>query len=96
MEKSDNVHVERLELAMELERRVALATVRIGEVVIRGVAVWRSSSGRLRVYLPSYRLGAAWDDIVQLPADLRADVEAAVITAFKEAKSHAEKPAETA
>jgi hypothetical protein len=45
----------------------------------------------LRVYLPSYRLGRIFDDAVQLPDDLRTDVEAAVIAAFRDAKAEAEK-----
>jgi hypothetical protein len=53
MGKIASVQVEKVELTTEVERRVALATVRLGEVVIRGVAVWKSPRGKLRVFVPS-------------------------------------------
>lgn len=69
-----------------MDRRVAIATVRIGEVLVRGVAVWRTSQGRLRVYFPNYWLGAYHEEAVCLPEELRAEVEADVISAYKTAK----------
>jgi hypothetical protein len=60
-------------------------------VSIRGVAIWKSGNGRLRVFFPSYRTGRGYDDAILLPPDLRAEVEAEVITAYKFAKSEAQK-----
>jgi hypothetical protein len=91
MQTQEEFKVESISFTADQEKRVALANVRIGCTLIRGIAIWRSGNGRLRVYLPSYRLGRIFDEAVQLPDDLRTDVEAAVIAAFKEAKAEAEK-----
>jgi hypothetical protein len=91
MKTQEEFRVESISFTADQEKRVALANVRIGSTLVRGIAIWRSGNGQLRVYLPSYRLGRIFDDAVQLPDDLRTDVEAAVITAFKEAKAEAEK-----
>jgi hypothetical protein len=80
--------VEKIEFITDLEKRVALATVRIGEVVIRGVTVWRSSNGKLRVYFPNYRRSLGYDEAISLSPDLRAEVEADVIAAYKAAKAN--------
>jgi len=82
-----NSYVEHISLAQEMENRIALATVRIGDVTIRGVAVWRSRNGRLRVYFPSYRLGSGWDEAISLPDEVRTEIEADVISAYKQAKT---------
>jgi hypothetical protein len=71
-------YVEHIALAQEMEHRIAFATVCIGDVTIRGVAVWRSRNGRLRVYFPSYRLGSGWDEAISLPDELRTEIEADV------------------
>jgi hypothetical protein len=84
-------HVETISLSDDLDKRIALATVRLVEVLIRGVAVWRSRHGKLRVYFPSYRLGAGWDEAIYLPEELRTEVEADVIAAYKNAKAEAKK-----
>jgi hypothetical protein len=86
-----NSYVEHISIAQEMEHRIALATVRIGDVTIRGVAVWRSRNGRLRVYFPSYRLGSGWDEAISLPDELRTEIEADVVSAYKAAKSVANK-----
>lgn len=83
--------VETISLAADMDKRVALATVRLGDVLVRGVAVWRSRQGKLRVYFPSYKLGAGWDEAIYLPEELRTDVEADVIAAYKQAKTAANK-----
>jgi hypothetical protein len=82
-------HVETMSLAADTDRRIALATVRIGDVLIRGVAIWRTPHGKLRVFFPSYRLGAGWDEAIYLPEELRTEVEADVISAYKTAKAQA-------
>lgn len=76
-------HVESIRLADELEKRVALAAIRIGEILIHGVAVWRSGRGRLRVYFPSYKAGYGYAEAIELPQELRSEVEADVIAAYK-------------
>lgn len=86
-----NSYVEHISLAQEMEHRIALATIRIGDVTIRGVAVWRSRNGRLRVYFPSYRLDSGWDEAISLPDELRTEIEADIISAYKAAKSVANK-----
>jgi DNA-binding cell septation regulator SpoVG len=80
-------YVERLQLAQEIDKKVAWASVRIGEVLIHGISVWRGGNGGLRVFFPSYKLGLGLDDAVELPAELRSQVEADVISAYKAAKS---------
>ena len=79
--------VETIILAQENERRVAFAGVRLGDVLIRGIALWRSPKGHLRVYFPTYRLGAGFDDLIRIPEELQAQVEAEVISAYREAIS---------
>lgn len=84
------MNVERIEFINDLERRVAFASVKIGDVLINGVAVWRSPQGRLRVFFPSFRRTVGCEDVISIPPDLRAEVEAEVISAYK-AKSDAQK-----
>ena len=88
--KEENMQVEKIELNTELEKRVGLATVRIGEVIIRGITVWRTPTGRLRVYSPSYRRSAGFDEAIELSPELRAELEASVIVAYKSAKLEAQ------
>jgi len=78
--------VENIRLAVDVDRRVALADVRIGEVLIHGVAIWRSRHGKLRVFFPSYRNGAFYDEAIILNEELRAETEADVIASYKAAK----------
>jgi hypothetical protein len=84
MQKIDRVCVENVEFATEMDRRVAVATVRLGEVVIHGVAIWMSPQGKLRVFVPSYKRGNAFKDAISLPHDLQAEVNAAVISAYQD------------
>jgi len=81
--------VETVSLAQDNERRVAFASVRLGDVLIRGIAVWSSPKGHLRVYFPSYRIGSGFDDAIRLPRELQTQVELDVISAYKEAISQA-------
>lgn len=81
--------VESISLMDELDKRVALATVRLGEVQIRGIAVWRSKNGKLSVFFPSYKLGSVWADAIYVPDELRSEIEADVIAAYKNAKAAA-------
>lgn len=84
-----NSCVETIDLAQEIDKRVALARVRLGDVVVRGIAVWRGGNGHLRVFFPSYKQGAFYEDAIQLSEDMRTQVEADVISAYKAAKSDA-------
>lgn len=87
METKEKSYVEAISLAADADRRVALASVRVGEVLIRGVAVWRSRHGKLRVYFPSYRSGPnLYDEAIELPAELRSEIEAEVLARYREAK----------
>ncbi|GEM_PF-4460425 len=88
------VAVGSVRLADELERRVAMVSVSVGPVTIRNVAVWRSRSGKLKALFPAQREGRRWYDLVELPAKLRAEVEADVIAAYKAAKAEAAKETE--
>jgi hypothetical protein len=82
-------YVERIQLGDEIEKKVAWASIRVGEVLIHGVAVWRAGNGRLRVFFPGYKLGIGWADTIELPAELRSEIEADVISAYKSAKAAA-------
>ena len=86
-----NSCVESITLMDEVDKRVALLTVRVGEVEIRGIAVWRSKNGKLSVFFPSYKLGSVWVDAMSVPDELRSEIEADVIAAYKEAKTAAKK-----
>jgi hypothetical protein len=92
MSQNSEVHscVENISLAQDTDKRIAWASVRLGEVLIRGVAIWRGSNGRLRVFFPTSRLGAGWEEAVCLPDELRTQVEADVISAYKTAKAAAQ------
>jgi hypothetical protein len=90
---SNKGYVEHIRLADELEKRVALATVRVGEVLIHGVTVWQSGRAKIRVYFPSYKAGYRWDEAIELSQELRSEVEADVISAYK-AEKHKQKQAE--
>lgn len=87
----NNSYVEHIDLAQDLDKRIAWASARIGEVLVCGIAIWRGGNGRLRVFFPSCKVGPGWVDAVELPAELRAQIEADVISAFKEAKAAAQK-----
>ena len=84
-------YVESLRLANELEKRVALASVRIGDVLIHGVTVWQSGRGRIRVYFPSWKAGYRWEEAIELPNELRSEIETDVIYRYKAEKQKAKK-----
>jgi hypothetical protein len=77
--------VESIDLVEHLENRVALASVRVRDVHINGVAVWRSGSGKLCVFFPSYKRSAGWRDAKSQRTS--ALIEADVIAAYKDAKA---------
>ena len=90
METNQKSCVQAIRLTKDIEKRVAFATIQIGDIVIRGVAVWRSPEGKLRVYLPSHKLGSGFEETVSLPDELRSRVEADVLAAYPEAAETAE------
>jgi DNA-binding cell septation regulator SpoVG len=90
-------YVKNVTLATELDKRVAFAEVVIGEIAIKGITVWRSSNGRLSVYFPSFRTAhRTFDDCVAVPPELRSEVEAEVIAAYRTKKSESDKSARPA
>lgn len=91
MEATKKDYVESLRLADELEKRVALASVRIGDVLIHGVTVWQSGRGRIRVYFPSYKAGYRWEEAIELPNELRSEIETDVISRYKAEKQKVKK-----
>ena len=83
--------IEHVNLAADIDRLVALVTLKIADLCIHRVAIWRSLHGRLRVHFPSYNAGWSWDEAIELPPELRSEVEAEVIAAYKTAKAQAKK-----
>jgi len=61
--------------------------VRLGDIQISGVAVWRSKNGKLSVFFPSYKLGSIWVDAIHVPEEVQSEIEAEVIAAYKTAKA---------
>ena len=90
-EEQSKGYVEHIQLGVDLDKRVALASVRIGEVLIHGAAIWRSRHGKLRVYFPSYKVSYGYSEAIELSADLRSEVEADVISRYKSEKQKAKK-----
>jgi hypothetical protein len=86
-------YLRRITLATELDKKVAFATVQIGDITIRGITVWRSAHGKLRVFFPSHWSAHSHDESVELPAELRSEIEAEVIAAYRESKKEAEEKA---
>lgn len=84
---NETVKIERINLASDWDRRVALASVRIGQVVIHGIAIWRNPhNGHLRVYLPRYSAAPyGYSDAVELQPELRSEIETEVLAAYREA-----------
>lgn len=85
METTQKSYVQAIRLTKDFDKRVAFATIQIGDIVIRGVAVWRSPEGKLRVYFPSHKLGSGFEETFSLPDELRSRVEADVLAAYQKA-----------
>lgn len=85
-------YVERITLAPELDKKVASAEIKVGDITVRGVHIWRSGNGRLRVFFPGYHVvGHAFEDSVVVPAEVRSEIEAEVIAAYREQKKEADR-----
>jgi hypothetical protein len=66
-----------------------ILTVALVLITRKYARLWRTPAGRLRVYFPSYRRSAGFDEAIELSPELRAELEADVIAAYKSAKSEA-------
>jgi hypothetical protein len=86
VEVSPSIIIEHVNLAADIDRRAALVTVKIGEVRVHGVEVWRSRYGRLSVRFPVYRAGSVWAEAFEVSDDRRTEIEIEVLAAFREAK----------
>jgi hypothetical protein len=84
--------VESVDLVRDMDKRVAIATVRLGDVLVRGIVIWRSGNGHLQVFFPGYKQGERfYADAIQVSEDMRTQVEADVISAYKNAIAVAKK-----
>lgn len=80
---------EMTKLVEETPKRVATVSVTIGSVTVHGVIVWRGKNGHLRVFWPEHKSPAGfniWLETVELAPDLREQIEASVIAAYKDAR----------
>lgn len=79
-------------LAEQVPQRMATATITIGSVTVYGLTVWRSKNGHLRVLWPSYRIQGpfnVYQDTVEIGPDLREQIEASIISAYRDMKKRA-------
>ena len=80
-------YVQGVTTSKQLDKKVAWAEVKVGDILIRGIHVWRSGNGRLRVHFPSYCVAdRIWIDTVVVPDEIRSEIEAEVIAAYREQK----------
>jgi len=73
-------------LATEVDKKVGSAEIKIGDARIGGITVWRGLNGKLRVFFPSQKVGYGWAETLSLPAEMRTEIEAEVIAAYRERK----------
>ena len=85
-EVTPSIIIEHVNLAADIDRRAAIFTVKIGVIRINGVAIWRSPHGKLRVYFPSFNFGPTREEVIELPPELRTEVESRILATFREAK----------
>jgi hypothetical protein len=81
-------------IAEEIPRKVFDTSVTVGPVTIHGLIVWRSKNGHLRVFWPQHKSPAGfniWDDTIELDPNLREEIEAAVIAAYRASRKRADK-----
>jgi hypothetical protein len=78
-------YLQRMTLATEIDKRVGFASVKVGDIAINGITVWRSGNGRLSVLFPRYNAGnQIWLDTVEVTPETRAEIDAEVIAAYRE------------
>ncbi|MGO9590631.1 MAG: hypothetical protein ACLP3K_11380 [Candidatus Acidiferrales bacterium] len=86
-----NKYVEKIALAVEREKKVGFADIRIGDIKVRGITVWRSGNGQLRVYFPRYRPEhRMFVDCVDVPPEMRSEIKAEIIAAYRAKKRESE------
>ena len=72
---------------------VAFAEVQFGDALLR-VAVRRFRDGTLRIFLPTWEDGDCCLNGVEVPSDLRAEIEREVLTAYRNAEDRQWQPEE--
>ena len=93
MSDESTSYVESLVLTQEIPQHVAHVTVKVGNITVNGLKIWRAKNGRIYVHWPSFKQGFSWEDVVKLDPDLRSDIEADVISAYKDERKRAAKEA---
>ena len=81
-EAKTKIQVEKIVFERDRDKLVAVAEVSVGDMRVRGLRIWKSAKGKLRVFLPSHRLGESWEDVVALPEELRAAAESEVLSTY--------------
>lgn len=82
-EARTKIQVERIIPATDRDKVVAVADIKVGDVGVRGLKIWKSATGKLSVFFPSHKLGEYWEEYVSFPKELHAEVVAKVISAYK-------------
>jgi hypothetical protein len=82
-EARTKVQIERIIPAKDRDKIVAVADIKVGDVGVRGLKIWKSATGKLSVFFPSHKLGESWEEYVSFPKELHAEVEAKVISAYQ-------------
>lgn len=91
-----NRYVESVTLATERDQKVGFADIKIGDIKVRGITVWRSGNGRMRVFFPSYSTAhRIFADCIDVPSELRSEIEAEVIAAYRTKKRESERGPES-
>lgn len=86
-EAKQEIQVARIILEKDRDKLVAVADIKVGDIGVRGLKIWKSAKGKLSVFLPSHKLGEYWEEYVSFPTELRAEVVAKVISAYNQATS---------
>ncbi len=92
----ENQYVSKITLATELDKKVAFADIKVGDVTVRGVAVWRAANGKLSVFLPSQGTRHGFVNIIDLPPEIRSEIDAEVISTYRARKKEFDREAKVA
>ena len=79
----DTKYLQRMRLSTEIDKKVAWTDIKIGDITVKGITVWRGGNGRIRVFFPSHPIGRMWEESVELPPDLRSEIEEEIISAYR-------------
>lgn len=82
-ETRTKIQVERIIPAEDRDKVVAVANIKVGDMRVRGLRIWKSAKGKLSVFFPSHKLGEYWEEYVSFPQELHAEVAAKVISAYE-------------